>query len=467
MKINIRSVIQTSVLGFILFSLLVANYVSPVHAQLSEEQILLYKKGVNYYDIGFSTQCSGAYGSIAGDLGFNGDVEGIYSSGLTGPYIVEMFMIHILKRMAQISGKPESDFLTKEHVIALIAFQKGEGGDTNNSSVFNPMNGGMDPEVVLGVSYDGIWAGDGIDGRRAYPTFDIGVELYARQFLKGYQSRLGYVLSKPDSTAENFAHALTFFEEYAGNKLWASASLDSESSSKRQLGFIADVRRDYGAWAGLMMGTEVEELDEGLYRKDLIYYKDLVRGDIQEGDVSAPPSSFTCNTAGTGGVLSNEFIFYSQNAEPWGSQTYPGGSTFDKSGCGPTSYSMIAATLLQDRSITPLSFRDKLVEAGYSIDGYRGLDSAKAGKEFYGLNYRQITTKDQIRTALQSGSLVISGGGGDGTPYRFEAHIVVLRSIDSNDIVTVADPEDNKMTDRTYPLDAFLDSGKYFAAVYK
>jgi hypothetical protein len=328
------------------------------------------------------------------------------------------------------------------------------------------MNGGMDPELVLGITDTGVWGGNGGDGRRAYPSFNIGIELYARQFLKGNQSRLGYILGKPDSTAENFAHALTFFKEYPGNALWAEASLDQQGYYKKELGYIESVRKNYASRAGLVIGTPALEAPENIYRKDLITYKELVNGSVGAGQANTT-TVVGCSES-TGNPTNGNFVYYDQNAKPWGPLDFPGsaGGTFDSDGCGPTSYSMIAASLLQDKSITPLTFREKLIEGGHVISGYRGLAAAKAGKEIYGLNYKQIYTKEEIRTALKTGSYIISGG--ENGPYRFDSHILVMRSIDSNNVVTVADPEPKKRGEpNTYALDEFMTSGKYFVAVSK
>lgn len=277
-----------SLLSIVFILVISTNFITYAQEStgLSDEQKKIYSSGILYYDKGYLA-CSEAYnGGITGEIGYTGEIKGIYSSGITGTYVLEMFMIHVLKRMAQITGKAESDFLTTEHIVGLLAFAKGEGGDVANPSIFNPMNGGMDPKKMLGAEYsDTVWGGTGSDGRRGYPTFDIGVELYARQFLTGYQSRIGFILSKPDSTSAQFAHALTYYKDYPGNLMWAEASKDwpfknpngtitggPEGYYLYQLELQKQVRNNYVSRAGLVIGTPEYEERKGIIRKDLVQY---------------------------------------------------------------------------------------------------------------------------------------------------------------------------------------------------
>lgn len=259
--------------GVFLYFSGVANAIDP--------QELRYIINSPFYDPN-SINCSSADG-------LEGSVQGrdVYSSGLQGPYILEQFMIHVLKRLSQKYNLPESNFVTQEHTIALVAFAMGEGGDIMNRSIFNPMNLGYKDDDVAPVSY----AAGGIDGRQAYPSFDQGVEAYARQMSKGNQSRLGYTLSQANSTAENFMYALTYYREYSGNSFWASASISNPSQYyNSRLDLIKSVRSNYSKTAALVIGTEAYEQREGIYNTDLIYYKDLLNGEsrVTVGDSFTP-----------------------------------------------------------------------------------------------------------------------------------------------------------------------------------
>jgi hypothetical protein len=57
-------------------------------------------------------------------------------------------------------------------------------------------------------------------------------------------------------------------------------------------------------------------------------------------------------------------------------------------------------------------------------------------------------------------------GGGNGEPYRyFPGHIIVLRSIDSSNMVSVADPWDNSFVHHSYKLSEITKYGSYYVAV--
>lgn len=232
---------------------LVNTVYTPLAYGISDDQKRLYDSGIYYYDKG-AGQCGLETSNADGGLVPGGNYSSIYKSGLQSPYILEQFMIHILKRLAQIYNKPESDLVTKEHVIALLAFAQGEGGDIQNSSIFNPMNTSYRDKDIQPIAY----AAGGRDGRQAYSSFDIGVEAYARHFSRSdqYQNRLGSTLSKPDSNAKDFMEALTYFQRYDNNKTWATAALNNpDEYFKERLELVETVRNNYGKIAGVQIGT--------------------------------------------------------------------------------------------------------------------------------------------------------------------------------------------------------------------
>lgn len=600
-----------------------ATSTTPVNPALDQS------KGVYFYKDGVVNKCP-ADGGATYDAKEIKNIQGMYKSNLAQPYILEQFMIHILKRMSQISGKPESDLVTQEHVLGLVSFAIGEGGDIANRSVFNPMNGGMDPSWI-GQS-GAVWGGSGADGRRGYATFDVGVELYARQFYTGNQSRIGAVLSDPNSTAQNFMYTLTYFNTYSGNKMWAAASLPPNDKKYYQtrLQLVEQVRKNYPAYAGIVIGTDKFEQKEGIYRKDLITFKSITSSttntkptagassptssaaepdltkitDVKESDkknipiiwawllgkgftdvqaagimgnmyqeskfevtLDDPPAygliqwqgdrltrldSYAKNRGGTRadmniqlqfmmaelnggykatvldplkkattlpdavnvvlheyeqpghydteeplrlkwakevfeamkGVTSapepgstcapadanpadptdGSFVFYSQNDKRWGDLSFNGGD-IKGDGCGLTSFSMIVATLKKDKSITPKTMQQLVEKEGVTFGTYVGVVLADHFKSRFNLNTKELSasSESQIRDALKSGSFVISGGAYG--PYKYKAHIIVLRSIDSNDNVSVADPEMDGLSKKTYKLSEFIGPGKYFVAI--
>lgn len=182
----------------------------------------------------------------------------VYSSGLQPPFILEQFAIHTLKAVAQKKGAPETDVVTEEHVIALLAFMFGEGGDINNPQMFNPLNTGLNaPELV-----DGAHRGDGV---QSFKSFDAGVEATARTMVGSFQSRLAATLIKPGSTAQDFMYALTYYDKFPGNKFWAEASVGNQASYyQTRMQLVRQVRTGYQDIAALIIGTPAREQADGL-----------------------------------------------------------------------------------------------------------------------------------------------------------------------------------------------------------
>jgi hypothetical protein len=283
---------------------------APVLA-LSKNDIEAIRKGTTFYD---PNACE-ISGSSTGTASAIQDGT-IYRSGLQPPYILEQFMISILKRLAQKYNKPEGDLVTKEHVIALLAFADGEGGDIQNSSLFNPMNTSYRDADIAPIAY----AAGGRDGRQAYPSFDMGVEAYARHMSRPdqYQNRLGSTLSIANSTAEQFMSALTYFNKYPGNKTWATAALSNpDGYYKDRLSLVKTVRDNYASIAGLVIGTPAHEQAQGIRKTDLIFYKDLIKaGQASNTDINNLTSdgclgaTNTSNPTGSKTFTTNTTISY-------------------------------------------------------------------------------------------------------------------------------------------------------------
>lgn len=197
--------------------------------------------------------------SAGGDDSTPGEDGSVWNSGLEPPYILEQWAIETLKSIAKKKGVDASNAVTKEHVIALVAFAKGEGGDIQNDSKYNPLNLGSYAEFVAGDSH--------ADGTQAFKSFDMGVEAVSRAMTSKVFSRLGNVLTKKDSTAMQFMRTLRYADRYPGNNFWAEASnpssdlyrpdyLDYEKNN------VKNVRADYKGIAGLVIGTDAYEQAE-------------------------------------------------------------------------------------------------------------------------------------------------------------------------------------------------------------
>lgn len=217
-----------------------------------------------YYDPE-SSDCSPYDGTSINTEGGTG-TDTIWNSGLSAPYILEQFVIEVLKNVATKRGVDISNAVTEEHVIALIAFAYGEGGDIANRSIFNPFNSGHYNADLI----DGEARGDGL---QAFKSFDAGVEATARTMVNKYQNRLAHILTQKDSTAEEFMQTLTYYRKYEGNLYWAGASeSDPEGYYKKELGYLKDTRKSYANRAGLVIGTPEHEKTLKITEKSKLVY---------------------------------------------------------------------------------------------------------------------------------------------------------------------------------------------------
>lgn len=256
---------------------------------LSTEQRKLYNQNILYYDI--ETQACADASILPVDSPIGSDPSApIYSSGLNAPFILEQWAIHTLKAIAQKKGANEADYVTKEHVIALVAFALGEGGDINNtSSVFNPLNTGLRALELI----DG---GAAVDGTQSFKSFDAGVEATARTMVGKNQNRLATVLSKPTSTAKDFMTALTYYQRYSGNFFWAAASLppNQDSYYTQRLSLITTVRNNYADIASFVIGTPEKEQPAGIRDKSKLQFDGS--SDIVSSDTPSVTTGCACST---------------------------------------------------------------------------------------------------------------------------------------------------------------------------
>lgn len=381
-------------------------------------------KGILYFDPD-DYSCEQEQYDASGALTDNSGKD-IYKSGIdpNGPFILEMFAIHILKALAQKTDKPEEDFVTKQHVIALVAFALGEGGDINNQSVFNPMN--------LGLSADDLptkkW-GAGTDGTQSYASFDVGIEAYARQFLTDNQDRLGIVLSKKDSTAADFMYALTHYEKYKGNAFWAAASLGNpDAYYQGRLDLVKSVKNNYEKTAGLIIGTNEYEQPKGMYKPSLLQYKDIGSGSVD--DYTSTTSTNACEdsgssttTAGEGGwdlKGHNSIVVYEQSDPKWAGKPYSNCGTIGKCGCWVVTTAIIISTL-----------KNKKINPGQLLNKYGTTHYPDAPAIAEGLNADNIGTNfDKAEKTLRDGGLIAAYF--TGPPFTTNVHMMVIRKVQSN-----------------------------------
>lgn|GEM_PF-5637908 len=256
-KINAQRVVAMGLAVFILAAPQIASAQNTGYGDLTPKQ--MEKLGIYFAKGNYSCGTSAAVStSTTSDPSTN---QGTWNSGLQPPYILEQYMIETLKDIAQKKHTTAQNTVTQEHVIALVAFAIGEGGDINNQDLFNPLNSGINaPDLVDGSHAD--------NGVQSFKSFDAGVEATARSMTGTTQGRLGDILVQPNSTAQQFMEALTYYQRYPNNKFWAEASTPDQNAKPpakpqdrqdnyyaKRLDYVRQVSTNYGDNAGLVIGT--------------------------------------------------------------------------------------------------------------------------------------------------------------------------------------------------------------------
>ena len=170
------------------------------------------------------------------------------------------------------------------------------------------------------------------------------------------------------------------------------------------------------------------------------------------GDTSAS-SGASC---AQGGEVVGNVVFYSQIDPRWKNDAFgKTSSTIGSSGCGVTSFAMVAATLTGNNAITPKEISKLWGEKGWAIDGgtrWSAFDPNGAAKE-YGLKAETIfanqgshfnqNTIDKITAALRAGKLVIASGDHKTSTLFTGPHIIVIRGVTADGKFLVNDPKDD------------------------
>ena len=202
-----------------------------------------------YFDESASTGCAPSTGTAPT---VPGSQTGVWNSGLqpvnaAGQYPVEEYIIETLKDIAAKEGGTAANYVTKEHVIGMMAFGWGEGGNLTNDDIWNLWNNGIsDPDLLAG--------GHSGSGVQSFKSFDTGIEANARRLTEPGYSRLITVLQNPNSTAEQFAYALSYYQKYPNNVLWATASNNEPGYYNGEISDINQARNHYDDEASTALG---------------------------------------------------------------------------------------------------------------------------------------------------------------------------------------------------------------------
>ena len=206
-----------------------------------------------------------------------------------------------------------------------------------------------------------------------------------------------------------------------------------------------------GALFGLSSDESEEALSNGVSGEE----------NLQETDTNAAQY----NSGVAGSRTSNNFPYYNQGSEPWGSMMYSAtnnkSQTIKTSGCGPTSMAMVLKSYGKQY--------DPGTAANYSLSkGYRTANSGTSWGFFKdigekeGLTVSQFSDADTAKTYLGKNIPVIASMG----PGYFTkgGHYVVLSGMSGNKLM-VNDPASEDRTNKLWGLDDSLSQGKQFWAV--
>jgi hypothetical protein len=463
--------VQKNILRFIallaVIVLTIGNFAGTVMA-LTPGQKQIMDAGVTNYNLNSDTACAGLVNGTAS----GGDLTGgttIWNSGLQPPYILEQFAIETLKAVAQKKGVDQTATVTQEHVIALLAFMIGEGGDINNNDLFNPLNTGLNAPELLATS-------NASNGLQSFKSFDAGVEATARTIVGGNQSRLAGVLTDPATTADQFMTALTYFNRYPGNAFWAEASVtDPSGYLNGRLSLVNKVRNNYANLASIVLGTSAHEETANIRDPSKLQFHPTSdtggtpaasTGGAESGGACVP--SATGATVGTGcgvsglqvpqGGTGTNTCYFNQ------SQLSGGGYDWPVCGCLPTSSLIIQSTLEGNPNLSNVDVLNGVKSAGgIASDGCSGVVQG-AVNYFKGKGYQTNTilaehsqTNDailaQVKAALSQGALVLThtstsvdSAGSNPTT----GHFLVVYAVDTAGNLYVANP--GAQADKNKPI---------------
>ena len=187
--------------------------------------------------------------------------------------------------------------------------------------------------------------------------------------------------------------------------------------------------------------------DEILYK---LAYSSFTKYNMETSNIVAV--STNCTDAKLScGISNNDFKYYSQINEPYGSSTFchrTDGGTIKHAGCGITSMAMVIANLA-DSNVTPFITNEEAYNGGYCGNG-TGTSYAyffEAANKYnikytYGLksNSTDITkASSDIVNTIKKGGLVIINVNGSWLNGN-SGHYIVAKGVDENDNLVIADP---------------------------
>ncbi len=257
---------------------------------ITQDQLFSIVNNTPFYDPS-ATACSLSAQAV-GTIPAADTSKSVWNSNTQPPYYLEQYIINILQDIAQTLGLPQADTVTQAHVDAMVAWAWKEGGNSGNNGnneSFNVWNTGLSIPSLLSSTSTGAFG--------SFKSFDAGVEANTISMLGSYQSRIGAVLSDPNSSAQEVLYTIAYYQDYAGNLGW-TASASPSSYYNDMMVLLAQTATDYNQMASIRIGP-------GQTAANHVPYSDLQFSGVSQDQLTALNTASGCSGGGLSAACNN------------------------------------------------------------------------------------------------------------------------------------------------------------------
>jgi len=261
-------------------------------------------------------------------------------------------------------------------------------------------------------------------------------------------------------------HKIIFVTNYNANDKNAYAqnnALLSTTASKNSNVTLVD-------WAGAVSANPSKYLNsDGIHptAEGQELFATLIRDAINSAN-STPSAIDYCNTGGGNSPYTGTGIpQYFQCDNQWGGLMFgsggihgSSGSSICDSGCGPTSFAMMATALL-GKNILPSETADVAGKANMHVAGAgSSWEITKVLANHYGLQYKDLGTcnVDTISQYLRDGWMIHTSGKGS-APFTSGGHYIGIAGINSNGEWYIANSAGHNNANKYYSPNAVVNAG--------
>lgn len=159
-----------------------------------------------------------------------------------------------------------------------------------------------------------------------------------------------------------------------------------------------------------------------------------------------------------------EVVYYNQADSRWKNTPYGKTGTIGRSGCGPTSLSIVVSSLT-DKKVDPIQMSKWAYENGYYLEGAGSFHSLiPGGAKYFGLKVEGVKSNEpqKLVDALSQGKLIIAIMAKG--HFTSSGHFIVLRGVTQGRKILVADPVSRKRSEQEWDLSIILNETNKGAA---